>query len=191
MNNENWDLLIDSIESLNSNNINYNDIEQYGENNYNPSLSSENEANLLKSLGLPTVTSKSILEVPLSINDEYKNLRLKQSSPSNFLEGVNISSWKLIENVSSKLISFDCNSVLLECLIDREESIYEEREFVISLFKNYSLEIGKLFKICVYERDNQIMIEVKVDPNLILDSDFPEIDLFAKYSHINLGKRID
>lgn len=106
----------------------------------------------------------------------------KNKAPSALLEN-----WKLVDDISSKVIDFDREVVVLECLIDREQNFYEEREFQASLFKGYKIKIGSFFKVYIYERKNQMMIEIKNGVNLVSAADFPQIDLFEKYKDINLN----
>jgi hypothetical protein len=90
--------------------------------------------------------------------------------------------WKNVENISSRLISTYDNIVLLECLIDREEGIYEEREFSLSLFEGYEINTGSLFYLRVFERPHEIRIEVHNDPGLTHAEDFPSIDFKELYN---------
>ncbi|MCY7362978.1 MAG: hypothetical protein LH629_13080 [Ignavibacteria bacterium] len=103
-------------------------------------------------------------------------------------EGVIIRGWKILENVSSKVIGFDDETVFLECLVDKENKQYEEREFLILLFEGLELKVGKYFKLCTYRRMNQIMMEVIDNPKLILEDDFPKFD-FREHGNFPLKKR--
>ena len=103
-------------------------------------------------------------------------------------EGVVIHNWKNVQNISARLLASDDEKVLLECLVDRENKVYEEREFKLSLFKNMDLKIGKLFKLCFYERQHQQMIEVKDNPKLVSETDFPRTSFKEKYSGMPLKK---
>jgi hypothetical protein len=104
-------------------------------------------------------------------------------------EGVTFPTWKIVANISSKLLYFDELIVCLECLIDKEQKIYEEREFQKSLFDGFQLDKGALFKICIYERKNQQMIEVKEGEKLVSSDDFPIIDFFSEFGDMNLEKK--
>ena len=84
--------------------------------------------------------------------------------------------WKNTENVSARLIEFYDDIVVLECLVDKENWIYEEREFPASLFEEFSLQIGKLFLLRVLNRPSQSKIEIHDNPNLTSQSDFPKLD---------------
>ena len=101
---------------------------------------------------------------------------------------VAIKGWILKENISSRLIDVVDDIVILECLIDREKSIYEEREFPKSLFTGYNLDVGNFFYLRIFERTNELRIEVHNDPNLMLESDFPKLDFVDLYRKSSLSK---
>ena len=69
-----------------------------------------------------------------------------------------------------------------------EEQIYEEREFKSSLFTGYNLDIGSLFFLRIWERPNEIRIEIHDDPELTLNNDFPKLDFVEKYKSSRLFK---
>lgn len=98
-----------------------------------------------------------------------------------FSEGTYIEPWRLTENVSARVIEQYDDVIVLECLIDKEAGIYEESEFKRSLFDGYSIEIGKLFKLSTYERKNEIRLQVKGNPGLVAETDFPQVDFEKKY----------
>lgn len=128
----------------------------------------------------------------LTISSDYdsKEINEKEFASSDLLlsEGVVIKQWRNIENISARLIEFNEITVVLECLVDREELIYEEREFKSSLFSQFNLELGKLFKLCMYERQNQIMMEIKDNPKLISETDFPKIDFAKQFKNFKIKK---
>lgn len=100
-----------------------------------------------------------------------------------------ISGWKNVENISARLIEHYDDTVVLECLIDKEMRIYEEREFQLSLFIGYDLKIGNLFLLRIFERKNEIRIEIHNDPGLTLKDDFPKLDFVKKFSNSRLFKK--
>lgn len=100
-----------------------------------------------------------------------------------------ISGWKNVENISARLIEYYDDTVVLECLIDKEMKIYEEREFRLSLFTDYDLKIGNLFLLRIFERKNEIRIEVHNDPGLTLKDDFPKLDFVKEFSNSRLFKK--
>lgn len=105
-------------------------------------------------------------------------------------EGNYVTGWKLVSSVSARLLCFTEDTVMVECLIDREQRIYAELEFEKFLFEEFELLEGKLFKISTYERPRQKMIEVMDNPNLVSQSDFPKIDFVAEFKSLPLKKRI-
>jgi len=119
----------------------------------------------------------------ISEKEEESKIGLYQYSDVVVIRG-----WKPVENISSRLIEFNDDFVVLECLIDREEQIYEEREFKSSLFTGYNLDIGSLFFLRIWERPNEIRIEIHDDPELTLNNDFPKLDFVEKYKSSRLFK---
>ena len=105
------------------------------------------------------------------------------------LDTIIISGWKNVENISARLIEYYDDTVVLECLIDIEMKIYEEREFRLSLFTDYDLKIGNLFLLRIFERKNEIRIEVHNDPGLTLKDDFPKLDFVKEFSNSRLFKK--
>jgi hypothetical protein len=160
---------------------------------------------------LPSIGYDSIENVPIEQRkidtDFYKTLKNSQNSaafndleiisfsiktkfePNIFTPGIILKGWRLIEDVSAKLIEIYENTVVLECLIDKENHVYQEREFGNHLFEGYSLKVGQLFKISRYIRNNQEMIEVKDNPKLVLETDFPQIDFAKKFGNMVLKKK--
>ena len=104
-------------------------------------------------------------------------------------DSVIIQGWKNVENISARLIEYYDNTVVLECLIDREKSIYEEREFDSSLFEDYDLKIGNLFYLRISKRPNELKIQVHNDPGLSFKSDFPKLDFVEVFKNKGLSKK--
>ncbi len=125
-------------------------------------------------------------KLPLAKLDEEKETSRERLSE--YSDVVVIQGWKNVENISSRLIEHCDDNVVLECLIDREEGIYEEREFRSSLFTGYNLDIGNLFYLRIFERPNEIRIEIHDDPELTLKDDFPKLDFVEKYKSSRLFK---
>jgi len=105
-----------------------------------------------------------------------------------FSDQIIITSWKNVENISARLINSYDNTVILECLIDKETNTYEEREFRTSVFTGYELEPGNLFYLRVFERQNEIKLEIHDDPGLTRLEDFPKMDFVEKFSNSRLFK---
>ncbi|MCD4747163.1 MAG: hypothetical protein K8R58_12775 [Bacteroidales bacterium] len=100
-----------------------------------------------------------------------------------------ISAWKNVENISARLIEHYDDTVVLECLIDKEMRIYEEREFLLSLFTGYDLIIGNLFLLRIFERKNEIRIEIHNGSGLTMEDDFPKLDFVKEFSNSRLFKK--
>lgn len=96
--------------------------------------------------------------------------------------------WKNVENISARLIEVYDDVVVLECLIDRDKGIYEEREFRASLFEGYNLIPGSLFYLRFFDRPNETRMEVHNDPKLSFKEDFPERDFKEIFSASKLFK---
>jgi len=107
-----------------------------------------------------------------------------------YYDKIEIRSWNNTENISARLIEFSDIYVVLECLIDKEENHYEEREFKVSLFEGYNLEVGKLFYIRFFERQHEMRIEILDNPALVSKSDFPKIDFAAAFKQSKLFNKI-
>lgn len=100
-----------------------------------------------------------------------------------------LSGWKTLENISARLIEFSSDQVVLECLIDKENRIYEERVFLPSLFNGYDLKIGNLFYLRFFERQNEIKLEIHDDPDLTSEDDFPKLDFVSEFKNSKLFKK--
>ncbi len=91
--------------------------------------------------------------------------------------------WLLEDEIVARIIDLYDDKVLLECLIDKEQKIYEEREFNSTLFIGYELKIGEMFKLCFYTKPNQSLLKVKRTKAV-----FPNIDFVKKFSHLLFKK---
>ena len=103
-------------------------------------------------------------------------------------QNIFISNWKNFENISARLLDSYDNIVLLECLIDRDEWIYEEREFDLDLFEEYDLTVGNLFYIRFFKRPNEMKMQIHNDPKLTFSTDFPKTNLKSKFKQSKLFK---
>lgn len=116
--------------------------------------------------------------------EEKKDIEVTYSS-----DNIIISGWKNVENISARLIDYYTDTVMLECLIDKDNGIFEEREFRFSLFEGYKMEIGNLFLLRIFERQNEIRIEIHNDPGLTLKDDFPQFSFVEKFKDSRLFKK--
>lgn len=100
-------------------------------------------------------------------------------------EGVILKNWKLINNIPSRAIEWDeeKNEMVLECLVDREPNVYEERVFPFSLFKGFKLEEFQKFLVLIYEREAEMKIEIHSKAGLVKDSDFPKVDFVELFKN--------
>lgn len=151
----------------------------------------------------PTLTHKSLedknssdltewnLERVSSRNTTVDLFEGKLGNINQGFENVQFQTWKMVANISSKVLHSDDNVVGLECLLDKEEKVFEEREFSRKLFKGFSVEPGSLFKVCLYERQNEERIEIKSGANGLVQSDeFPKTDFYSKFKNLTLQRNI-
>ena len=131
----------------------------------------------------------------IKLNDSQLEFFLKKQVTASGLigltEGVNLLSWKRVANISSKILYFDDKVVQIECLVDKENRIYEQRQFGSDFFEGLKLEIGYIFKLCFYKRNNQQMVEVMYDSNLVASDDFSSTDFLDDVNDLITDRIID
>lgn len=115
--------------------------------------------------------------------------QISKDSSTQSYDKIILQGWKNIENISARLVEFSLDHVVLECLIDKENKIYEERIFRPSLFNNYKLVIGNLFYLRFFERQNEIRMEVHDDPDLTFRNDFPKLDFVSEFKDSKLFRK--
>lgn len=108
---------------------------------------------------------------------------------STFSDIVVLKNWKNIENFPGRVIEVNDEYVVLECLVDKENRIYEERIFKKSLFNNYNLKETEYFYLRLFERQNEMLFQIHNTPGLILESDFPKLDFVKEFSKSKLFKK--
>jgi len=116
-----------------------------------------------------------IEELAEKVNKPY------ELTPAISVDKVIISGWKIIENISARLIENSVEHLVLECLIDKEAEIYEERIFRKSLFSGYDLEFGNLFYLRFFEGNNVMKMEVHDGKGIVSINDFPEINFAERF----------
>jgi len=116
-------------------------------------------------------------------------LQVPLESRSGGVDSIILKVWKNIENVSARLIEKYDDVVVLECLIDKEIGLYEEREFRLSLFVGYDLRVGNLFYLRFFDRENETRMEIHNDPKLVSQSDFPKKDFTRLFKESKLFKK--
>lgn len=130
-------------------------------------------------------TSESSISLQQSRNSE----EILGTSPTIGSDAVIIRGWRNVGNISARLIEFYDTVVVLECLIDKELGIYEEREFRLSLFSEGDLKIGNLFYLRIFERKYESRIEIHSDPKLTFIEDFPKMDFKRFFEKSKLFKK--
>ena len=125
-------------------------------------------------------------------NAEIKKQPLEEDSQwvKNYLdnEGTYIYSWKLVENLSSQVVDFGDEFIILECLIDKENRTYEQREFNVSIFSEKEIFLGKKFKLSFYQRPNECKMTINDNDSLVLDEDFPQTNFSQRFANLKLKK---
>jgi len=123
------------------------------------------------------------------IENPSENPSSQQEKSTQISDRVVIQSWKNIENISARLLEYSDKQIVLECLIDKENGIYEERTFRPSLFDDYKLDIGKLFYLRFFERPHEIKMEVHDDPSLTSSDDFPKLEYVKTFKDSKLFRK--
>lgn len=114
---------------------------------------------------------------------------LNELTPTVSTDKIILSGWKNIENISSRLIENCGEHIVLECLIDKESEVYEERIFRSSLFNGFNLEPGNLFYLRFFERDNETKMEVHDGMGIVSENDFPSINFTELFRNSKLFKK--
>jgi len=139
-----------------------------------------------KSQFLKELFTHDIKEPSTNLNEE------KSCEEQSLLIGTDriiLRGWKNVENVSARLINDFDDTVVLECLIDKENGIYEEREFRKSMFEGYDTSLGSLYLLRIFERQNELRIEIHNDPDLTLKDDFPKLNFAQTFKDSRLFKK--
>jgi hypothetical protein len=126
--------------------------------------------------------------IPLETRDENNSKEEDVDYLNLISDKVIITNWKNIENISARLIENCGENIVLECLIDKENSIYEERIFETSLFEGYNIEIGSLFYLRFFKRKNEAKMEVHEGKGIVLEEDFPKLNFKEIFSSSKLFK---
>lgn len=141
----------------------------------------------LENLVSYTFTNETSTSSPKELDTQEK--KLEDVFPIAGTDFVYFSKWKNIENISARLVEKFDDTIVLECLIDKESGVYEEREFRISLFEGYDLTIGNFFFLRYFERQNEARLEIHDNPELTLASDFPKRDFSQLFKESKLFKK--
>lgn len=120
---------------------------------------------ILRSLGL-SGNSSSVDKAQIDTSERKANVNQIQLRP-----------WRNVANITGRLIDSFEDRVVLECLMDRELKMYQERTFQKILFKGYELVVGSIFYLRIFERDNEMRIEVHEDVRRDFSRDFEKKDL--------------
>jgi len=130
--------------------------------------------------------SHSYVSYPQKLDIPSENQKEERTFGS---DSVILKGWKNVENIPARLIETFEDVVVLECLIDKESELYEEREFRASLFTGYELNIGNLFYLRFFDRDNETRMEIHNDSRLTSINDFPKKDFSTLFANSKLFKK--
>ncbi|MEA3448487.1 MAG: hypothetical protein U9Q98_08590 [Bacteroidota bacterium] len=101
-----------------------------------------------------------------------------------------IRDWNNSENIHARLIEVTGTTVVLECLVDKENKIYEEREFDKDLFDGYEIKEGYFFLLRFYTRKNEMKLEVHDNKSgLVKDEHFKSINLYEAFKNNPIFKK--
>lgn len=137
------------------------------------------KAQSLKNLGIQSNES--------SVLDSFLKPNEIETEPSN--NKIYLKIWNPKHRLSARLIEFYDDVVKLECLIDKENSIYEEKEFSKNLFNELEIKINNLFFIKLFERIGEAKIEIIFDRNNTFKDDFPRLDFVEAFKDSKLFKK--
>lgn len=84
--------------------------------------------------------------------------------------------WVLDQTFASKVLEINKDNVLLEVVIDKEESLTQDREFERGLFEGYQLSVGSFYRLEIFKRKNGKMISIKDGNGIVSEEDFPTVD---------------
>lgn len=156
------------------------------ENNFESSSSHYNDVkDFIGNVINPKISDFKLM-LTQNIEESYKKQEQNQIIYS---DSIVLKGWKNVENISARLIEHFDDVVILECLIDKELKLYEEREFRSSLFEGYDLEIGNLFYLRFFDRQNETKMEIHNDPRLTFIEDFPKMNFTKLFKQSKLFKK--
>jgi hypothetical protein len=142
-------------------------------------------------------TNKSQLEEFLQDikieNIQTSQTSLKELDLSDLIIGhLNIiqEKWDYIENIDSQILEISDEYVILNCLIDKEKRIYQQRSFKKIFLNNINLEINQLVIIRIFGRAGEIRYKFEDGNNIIPSEYFDFPDDFEDFDDISFGKSL-
>lgn len=109
------------------------------------------------------------------VNDDVEVVE-DQTEPGNFYKGFQLDNfiavdggiWRKRKNYYGRIVKLSKEYVEVDCLIDPQERIFEEREFIRLLFENITdLSVGKYVIIRMFLREGKSQITVNDADNLV------------------------
>ena len=99
--------------------------------------------------------------------------------------------WEINENIQARIVRFDTNEVLVDCLIDPENTIIQSRNFPIDLFKNFHpLKEGKPVIIKTRLKPGAMRIEVHPGKGIVNMDSFENHDNWKSLGGKNLSTKL-
>lgn len=137
------------------------------------SITSRHKSSSLKNFEVPTIDQ--------DIKGDLSNFTITES-------GIVEEQWTTVENVLAQIIEVTKESVILECLVDTTEKIFEHRSFDILLFEKLSpLTQFKAIVIKIFRRPGEIKFQF-LDGEKIFDKNIFDQDFFKELSDDILTK---
>lgn len=108
-----------------------------------------------------------------------KSFTVSKSSISNLKNNSGVNQKSIVTVVPSKIVEINPQFFFMECLIDKNNEIYELREYPIILFAKYKgLKEGSIFNLNIYQLPNNIHIEISDLNDSSLEALFDTSKLF-------------
>lgn len=124
----------------------------------------------------------------LATLEESNNQKLK-SWPKGFISA---ESWSKVTNLHSRIAQVTKSIVSCECLIDKENQIFEVRDFPKEMFTHFdSLFEGKLVLISLKTKPGSSRIDIHEGDGLVDKSLFDLEDEWKELENSDLGKPLD
>lgn len=156
----------------------------------NPSKSLFKADDLLNSLQIKTdITSdRRYSQFKTDQTSVSQNPQIKRHNQAD-TEVLLIEPWRNKKNFSARIIEVLDKTVIVECLIDKEYRIYEEREFpLVPFFDGIDIVEGNLLLIRYSERKNEMRIEIISGAEFVLPDDFPKSNIKEKFTQSTFFK---
>lgn len=97
--------------------------------------------------------------------------------------------WDTVTNIPAKIIALDKKAIQCECVLDRQNFVFEKRIFPISLVSHlYELAIGGLLQISIKEKPGSMRIDIFNGEGLVNKDIFDIKEDLENLKNMDLGK---